>query len=219
LDSDNIPLRIWQLIAGALLVSGPGEIGISLAHATGHGAWQPLILSGLSSLTLVGLGILGLSPHLYPPSPAPEATKDTIVTPTEQSVELMVRLQALLQKEPLFLDPDLTLSRLARRMLVPVKALSSAINQSSGDNVSRFINSYRIEHACDLLDQARSITSTMFDSGFQTKSNFNREFLRLKGCAPKTWLAQRIGQAGCVGKVRGSKDPIYSAGISVSAPA
>ena len=91
----------------------------------------------------------------------------------------MVRLQALLQKEPLFLDPDLTLSRLARRMLVPVKALSSAINQSSGDNVSRFINSYRIEHACDLLDQARSITSTMFDSGFQTKSNFNREFLHI----------------------------------------
>ena len=69
LGSDNIPLRIWQLIAGSLLVSGLGEIGISLVYATGHGARQPTIVSGLSSIVLVGLGILGLSPHLSPPSP------------------------------------------------------------------------------------------------------------------------------------------------------
>ena len=37
LDSDKIPLRIWQSIAAALLSLGPGEIGIGLAHATGHG--------------------------------------------------------------------------------------------------------------------------------------------------------------------------------------
>jgi len=82
---------------------------------------------------------------------------------------------------------------LARRVLVPVKAQSSAINQSSSDNVSRFINSYRMEHAFDLLDQGCSITSSMFDSGFKNKSNFNREFLRLNGYAPKTWLAHKIG--------------------------
>jgi AraC-like DNA-binding protein len=28
----------------------------------------------------------------------------------------------------------------------------------------------------------------MFSSGFNTKSNFNREFLRLRGQAPSDWL-------------------------------
>ena len=64
LDSDNIPLRLWQFIGAALLVSSLGEIVISLAHASGHGTWQPMMVSALSSLTLLALGALGLSPHL-----------------------------------------------------------------------------------------------------------------------------------------------------------
>ena len=31
----------------------------------------------------------------------------------------------------------------------------------------------------------------MLESGFNTKSNFNREFLRLKGASPTQWLAAR----------------------------
>ena len=65
LDSDNIPLRLWQFIAAALLVSSFGEIVISLAHASGRGTWQPMMVSALSSLTLLALGALGLSPHLH----------------------------------------------------------------------------------------------------------------------------------------------------------
>ena len=99
-------------------------------------------------------------------------------------------MQTLLQKDPLFLDPDLTLSRLARRLQVPVKDLSNAINQICGENVSRYVNRHRIAHACELLKQGQNITSALFDSGFQTKSNFNREFLRLKGCSPKIWLTR-----------------------------
>jgi AraC-like DNA-binding protein len=110
--------------------------------------------------------------------------------PTEAATELVARLRTLLQKDPLFLDPDLTLSRLARRLQVPVKDLSNAINQICGENVSRYVNRHRIAHSCELLKQGQSITSALFDSGFQTKSNFNREFLRLKGCSPKIWLAR-----------------------------
>jgi AraC-like DNA-binding protein len=190
LDSDNIPLRLWQFIAAALLVSSFGEIVISLAHASGHGTWQPMMVSALSSLTLLALGALGLSPHLHLANDAKETTLDAPTQPTEAATELVARLRTLLQKDPLFLDPDLTLSRLARRLQVPVKDLSKAINQICGENVSRYVNRHRIAHACELLKQGQSITSALFDSGFQTKSNFNREFLRLKGCSPKIWLAR-----------------------------
>ena len=189
LDSDNIPLRLWQFIATALLVSSLGEIVINLAHASGHGTWQPMIVSALSSLTLLALGTLGLSPHLHLANDAKETTLDAPIQPSEAATELVARLRTLLQKDPLFLDPDLTLNRLARRLQVPVKELSKAI-KLCGENVSRFVNRHRIAHACGLLKQGHSVTGAMFDSGFQTKSNFNREFLRLKGCAPQIWLGR-----------------------------
>ena len=79
--------------------------------------------------------------------------------PTEAATELVARLRTLLQKDPLFLDPDLTLSRLARRLQVPVKDLSKAINQICGENVSRYVNRHRIAHACELLKQGQSAVS------------------------------------------------------------
>ncbi|MCK0097339.1 helix-turn-helix domain-containing protein [Yoonia sp. F2084L] len=33
-----------------------------------------------------------------------------------------------------------------------------------------------------------SITNAMLSSGFNTKSNFNREFLRISGKSPSDWL-------------------------------
>ena len=64
---------------------------------------------------------------------------------------MVVVLQTLMQNNPLFLDLDVTLSRLARRLQVPVKDLSNAINQICGKNVSRFLNRHRVVHACELL--------------------------------------------------------------------
>ena len=190
LDSDNIPLRIWLSIAAALLILGLGEIGIGLTHATGHGIWQPMIISVLSSMTLLWLRALGLSPHLHLPNNPKESSQEAAPEPCEAATQLVDRLQALLQKGPLFLDPDLTLSQLVRRLRVPAKELSKAINQISGENVSQFINWRRIAHACELLRQGHGVTSAIVDSDFQTKSNFNREFLRLKDCAPQIWVGR-----------------------------
>jgi AraC-like DNA-binding protein len=45
-----------------------------------------------------------------------------------------------------------------------------------------------VREACrSLADTDEPITRIMFDAGFQTKSNFNREFLRVTGMSPKAW--------------------------------
>ncbi len=106
----------------------------------------------------------------------------------------MDRLNALMDEETLFLDADLTLDRLSRRLRVPVKQLSAAINRTTGDNVSRYVNAFRIRCACQHLQAGDTVTNAMLSSGFNTKSNFNREFLRLKGCSPSTWLASEAMQ-------------------------
>ena len=99
------------------------------------------------------------------------------------------RVDRALRDERLYLDPDLSLERLARRVGVPAKRLSAAINEYYGENVSRHVNRHRIEHACALLEAGRPITVAVFESGFNTRSNFTREFSRILGCSPTRWLA------------------------------
>jgi AraC-like DNA-binding protein len=38
-----------------------------------------------------------------------------------------------------------------------------------------------------MLQAGDSVTVAMLGSGFNTKSNFNREFLRITGRTPSTW--------------------------------
>lgn len=94
------------------------------------------------------------------------------------------------EKQP-FRDPDLTLNRLSRRLRIPARQLSGAINRKTGKNMSQVVNEYRIRDAEARLKEAEtSITSIMFDCGFQTKSNFNREFLKLTGMTPSEYRRQ-----------------------------
>jgi AraC-like DNA-binding protein len=104
----------------------------------------------------------------------------------------MARLNRLLAEEQLYLDPGLTLARLAKRLHVPAKRLSAAINQAAGENVSRFINGFRIRRACERLEAGDNVTTAMLESGFNAKSNFNREFLRVTGSTPSAWLSKNV---------------------------
>ncbi|WP_327290156.1 AraC family transcriptional regulator [Sinorhizobium americanum] len=88
-------------------------------------------------------------------------------------------------------DENLTLSRLARRAGVPARQISGAVNRLARKNVSQYINDFRIAEACRLLRESdMSVTAAMLESGFQTKSNFNREFRRVTSLSPASWREQ-----------------------------
>ena len=187
LDAGGLPVLVWRALAVALLLSALSDGMIAWALSQGFEALPPLIVSIFSSLALLVIGLLSLSPNAQG---APEVSEpsEAPATATEEHDALVARLTELLKTEKLYLEPDLTLARLARRLHVPIKALSEAINRSTGGNVSRFVNGYRIRHACARLEAGESVTNAMLSSGFNTKSNFNREFLRVTGKAPRNWV-------------------------------
>jgi AraC-like DNA-binding protein len=82
------------------------------------------------------------------------------------------------------------LARLARQLVVPAKQLSSAINREKGVNASKYIDAPSVNAACQLLKEGAAVTSTKLECGFNTKSNFNREFLPITGVNPSTWIQQ-----------------------------
>jgi AraC-like DNA-binding protein len=120
-----------------------------------------------------------------PPPPVPADCTQTEDLPT------MAVLNTLMQTQKLYLEPDLNLVRLARKSGIPARQVSAAINRVAGQNVSQYVNGLRIQHACDLLRQTdQSVTEAMLASGFQTKSNFQREFRRVTGSTPVLWRQQ-----------------------------
>ena len=106
-------------------------------------------------------------------------------------LEQLAHLNRLLSEEGLYADTELNLMRLARKSGTPARTVSRIINTHTGQNMSQWVNSVRIEKACErLLDGSKTVTQAMHDAGFLTKSNFNREFRRIKGCSPSEWRAR-----------------------------
>ena len=215
LASGHVPALIWRAIAIALIASAISDVFISLALSFGYDSAPGLILSIFSSLALLTIGFLSLSPDIAtepryagyvgdeldeqgegkdgPTSHAGGLDRPSSPSKTNDDVpvdEIMGQLQTLIADKKLYLDPDLTLARLARRLGYPLKQVSIAINAATGENVSRYINKYRIEHACRELENGQNVTTAMLASGFNTKSNFNREFLRITGKTPSQWPQQ-----------------------------
>ncbi len=184
LGAGERPLRLWRWIGVALIVSALSDVVIPVMLAMGHSDWVRWLVTAFSSALLLALGGLGLSPSLAGVAEPDEAQPGA----TEGDAALVTAMETLMAEKRLWLDPDLTLARIARRMAVPAKALSGAINRVKGENVSRVVNGWRIAEACAQLRTGTSVTSAMLSSGFSTKSNFNREFLRVMGMAPRDWI-------------------------------
>ena len=189
----DTPGLVWKVIALSLMVSGLGDMLFTAAALSGRSDWLPWIVALWSSLTLLAVGCVVLTRNLgtIQRDPAPGVT--SIPHDSKADEELLARLDALLKGRKLYLDPELTLGRLARALHVPVKQLSAAINRNTGGNVSRHVNSYRIREACRTLEAGASVTDAMLASGFNTKSNFNREFRRVTGGTPSAWRRMATG--------------------------
>ncbi|WP_179379926.1 AraC family transcriptional regulator [Jannaschia marina] len=189
----NIPARIWLIIGAALIASALSDVLIVLAQIAGRGELRVWFITVFSVGNLLLIGLFSLSPYLRndeteKPEPVGERP--------EPDAELWERVTAYMAREKPYLDPNLTLSRLARKLRVPAKTLSVTINRATGENVSRFVNEARIGNAKATLMRGETVTEAMLSSGFNTKSNFNREFLRVAGSSPSDWL-QAEGRAIC----------------------
>ena len=107
---------------------------------------------------------------------------------TEEDHRIFEMVDTVMRSTKLYRDPDLTLNRLSRRLGIPSRRISIAINRTLGRNVPQVVNEYRVGEATRLLTETDlSITTVMFECGFQTKSNFNREFTRVTGTTPSDY--------------------------------
>ena len=153
----------------------------------------------ISNANLLGLLLIGLMVTLAGKSKAPETAAESVTEvsppaePSEQDRDIVARVDRLMETQALYRDENLNLSRLARRLGLPSRQISGAINRLLGVNVSQYVNQLRIREACRLLEETeQSVTAIMLSAGFQTKSNFNREFRRVTGMSPVDWREREV---------------------------
>ena len=102
------------------------------------------------------------------------------------------KIQTLVQEHSLFINSELTLADVAKKLDTNVSIISKTINQGFKMNFNDFINTYRIEAIKQAFEKGEHKKTTLlgiaFDSGFNSKATFNRAFKKNTGFSPKEYL-------------------------------
>lgn len=90
-----------------------------------------------------------------------------------------------------YLDSDLTLPKLAEDLNVSTHHLSQVINEMHDKNFFNFINKYRVAEVKRKIQDPKyenySLLGIAFESGFNSKSAFNRVFKNITGTTPSRY--------------------------------
>ena len=119
-----------------------------------------------------------LSARKYKTSSLSADKLDTIAT----------KLLALIEERELYLDPSLSLQKLALILDLSSAHLSQVINEKFGKSYTDFITEFRIKTAKDELikseNQQYKIAHIAFECGFDSLSSFNASFKKMTGLTP-----------------------------------
>ncbi|AUD01534.1 helix-turn-helix domain-containing protein [Spirosoma pollinicola] len=123
-----------------------------------------------------------------------QSTKSLTGLPTDL-VPWRDTLLTYMDNERPYLDPDLSLIDLARRLKTNASILSPVINAGTGKNFNDFVNQYRVDaFKRQVLDPANSHLSLLgiaLDCGFNSKATFNRAFKKLTSQSPREFVESR----------------------------
>ncbi|GAA4408912.1 hypothetical protein GCM10023187_31430 [Nibrella viscosa] len=165
----------------------------------GNSVWVWRTMAVIFSLSVFALGYKGIlqkeifhvdrtQPEVVPPaapSPAPEPESP------KSDPQLVDRLLRFMEDEKPYLDPELTLSSLAKRLNLSRSVLSQLINEGVGDNFYNFVNRYRVEQVKAFMNDPTmkhyNLLGLALEAGFKSKSTFNLIFKRFTGLTPSEY--------------------------------
>ena len=193
-ESADTVYRALLFAAVSLLLAAALDLFVALDFSWTQGRHAPEIVAVGNLFALIILSIAGAVVVRGRALTETEDARSPVEEPGD--TETLGAIQSLMETRRFYRDPDLNLDRLARKAVLPARRISAAINRATGKNVSQFVNDFRIAEACKLLvDTDQSVTGIMLEVGFQTKSNFNREFRRVTDMTPVQWRASRANSA------------------------
>jgi YesN/AraC family two-component response regulator len=127
----------------------------------------------------------------------------------EQEARLYQELLMLMERDKMYLNPDLQLKDLAVRLRTNTRYLSQVVNHRTHHNLLHFINTYRVAEVQAHINHPDYRHLSTFGvaqhCGFKNKSTFYKVFREITGVTPREYQVQ--GQRGALSPV---SDGVYS---------
>lgn len=122
---------------------------------------------------------------------APAAEADP-TSPRRPDTALMDRICELMEQQRMFRNADLKVSDLASALGTNTRYVTDCIKQTRNQTFSQFVNTYRINHAQQLLlsHPDMKLTEVSFESGFANERSFFRTFKAITGMTAREWVQQ-----------------------------
>lgn len=190
----------WLVVLAAIMaINLVAEISVYLELRTGvpvHQSWA--ILAGAAAFLLFYMANLLLLITRAPLMEWMHALQDLRLSKAKPMSDAEARdifdrwEQAVMEHGLYKREGGVTLDQAGRILVVPARQISQAINRVYGGSFSQYLNDCRVKAAQTLLRQNPDlpITALMLEAGFSTKSNFNKEFLRVTGLSPSEYRKQ-----------------------------
>ena len=190
-----------EVLAIGLIIFSCIQFGIiTLEAINGESDLLDFFLAFSYVIFVCYLGYYGLQQHqiLVPIDSYHSSVDDSKETPKRKYLNdthieaLTLKIASIFPSEKPFLDEALTLGKLAAILEISDKKLSYYFNSHLQTNFYDFVNAHRIEEfKIKLASNAQenySILGLAYDSGFKSKSSFNRIFKKQTGLSPTAYL-------------------------------
>lgn len=132
---------------------------------------------------------------IFTSKPGPEAP---LIDDPELS-QLVDKLQQLMERDKVYLHPDLNLALLAHYLGISEKRCSYVLNKGLGVNFNQYINQLRVEAFKARIQEGQhttyTLTSIAYECGFESKSTFNRVFKSTVGMTPSAFVKKSQSSA------------------------
>ncbi len=149
------------------------------------------LVAFLSALNTFAMGYRAmLQPDVYfgPAQAGPQRRYERSSLTPRDAAACKERLLERMERDRLYLDPEITLAKLALALDVPPAHLSQVLNELLGRNFYEFINRFRVEAAQRRLGDPAAgrdkLIAVALDSGFNSLATFNRVFKEMAGRTP-----------------------------------
>ena len=109
-------------------------------------------------------------------------------------MKLYSRLIKIIERDKLYLDPDISIETTAALLQTSDTSVSSSVNKCSGINFSTLLNRYRVEEMKIKLsdpENTQSIIDIGMESGFNSRTSMNRAFFQLEKTTPSEYRQKK----------------------------
>ncbi len=135
---------------------------------------------------------------IHVPASKPSSTPVSELLSETEIQRCIEALTAAMQTEKLYLDPELTVGKVAAHLQASPKTISAVLNQHLQKGFNEFVNEYRIgEVKRQLLNPENrhlTITGIALECGFNSQATFQRVFKAAAGMTPKEFVASQANE-------------------------